>query len=306
MMATDQTAGISVYDRRTGTMLEEIVLGDRMMKLAYSRPCLPVCRRLLFGNRFISRLLGWYCDTGWSRRKIARTIAELGIDTAEMRDPVGSFRTFNEFFTRHLHADARPFDPAPHLLSSPADARVTVVPQLELDRCVLVKGAPFTVPELLALPPDEEPDSFVNGSLMIARLCPADYHRFHYPAAGRELRRWTIDGRLDSVNPLALSLGLRVFVENYRVVTLLRLEHFGKAAFIEVGAFGVAGIVQTATETTFGKMDEKGCFTFGGSTIILVFEPGAVTFDPDLVEHSARGVEALVRAGETIGRRVAQ
>ena len=36
-------------------------------------------------------------------------------------------------------------------------------------------------------------------------------------------------------------------------------------------------------------MDEKGYFDFGGSTVVLVFEPGRIRFDDDLLANSERG-----------------
>jgi phosphatidylserine decarboxylase len=162
---------------------------------------------------------------------------------------------------------------------------------------------PFTLTALLGPGHEATAQSFTNGALAVCRLCPADYHRFHFPAAGRELSHWEVPGALHSVNPLALDLGLNVFAENRRQVSLLDLEQFGPAAFIEVGAFGVARIVQTHPHAPFTKMAEKGYFGFGGSSLVLVFRPGALTFDPDLVEQSRTGTEVRVLCGETIARR---
>ena len=46
------------------------------------------------------------------------------------------------------------------------------------------------------------------------------------------------------------------------------------------------------------KGDEKGYFTFGGSTVITLFEPGCVTFAEDLVAQSAKGIELYARMGD--------
>lgn len=82
---------------------------------------------------------------------------------------------------------------------------------------------------------------------------------------------------------------------------MLELAHGGLAAYVEVGAFGVASIHQTFDGKEFRRGDEKGYFDFGGSTVIMVFPKSAVEYDKDLLEHSANGVECLVRAGEHIG-----
>ena len=83
--------------------------------------------------------------------------------------------------------------------------------------------------------------------------------------------------------------------------TVLDSERFGRVAFMEVGAFGVAGIHQTYSGKSVQRMQEKGYFDFGGSTVVLVFQKDAIVFDDDLLRNSADGIETLVKVGETIG-----
>ncbi|MBN2452255.1 MAG: phosphatidylserine decarboxylase [Lentisphaeria bacterium] len=283
-------------------MVSEPVLGDRLLRWAYGGPQRRVLGWVLFRHLLVTRLLGWYADRRCSRGRIAGVIAGLGIDVTEFRDPPGSYRTFNEFFCRHLVAGVRPFDASPEVLCSPADARLLVYPELAGDACIPVKGSRFTVSRLLGPGHESAAAGFAGGSIGIWRLCPADYHRFHYPAAGREVERWQVPGAVHSVNPLVLRLGIDVFAGNLRHVTMLELERFGACACVEVGAFGVAGIVRTHAAGPFSRMAEKGYFRFGGSTLILAFPPGRVTFCADLCRRSAEGVETLVRCGETVGR----
>jgi len=46
---------------------------------------------------------------------------------------------------------------------------------------------------------------------------------------------------------------------------------------------------------------EKGYFCFGGSTIILAFEEGKVSFDKDILAMSKKGIGSKVKFGEQIG-----
>ena len=39
----------------------------------------------------------------------------------------------------------------------------------------------------------------------------------------------------------------------------------------------------------------------GGSTILLLFEPGTLSFDTDLVDNSSAALETLIRVGMSIG-----
>ncbi len=299
------------FNRAKGILEPEIILGGRMMRIAYASPCRKFLSWPLFGTALCSRLLGWYANRGISRGRIAGTIAELKMDMSDFEVPEGGFRCFNEFFARKLKPGARPF--ATEGLCSPADCRLLVYPELREDICIPVKGAEFSVTELLfglnkpeptGTAEDERWDlakDFKDGSLCVFRLCPSDYHRFHFPDDGKLLENWRIPGRYDSVHPMALEQKIKVFTSNVRQVSMLELAEFGLAAYVEVGAFGVASIHQTFEGDAFRRGDEKGYFDFGGSTVIMVFRKSALHYDDDLLEHSANGIECLVKAGEHIG-----
>lgn len=289
---------IQYFNRQTRTVETEKVLGDGLLRLAYCTPARHVLSWPLFGFSVCSRLLGWYANQEFSRRKVASTIRDMQIDMADYEVPPQGFRTFNEFFTRHVKPGARPF--YGDGLCSPADGRLTVWPELRRFTCIPVKGAEFTVPELLGKRGTEYASLFEDGTLMVCRLCPVDYHRYHFPASGQILEKWRLPGRYHSVNPLALEQNLRVFTTNVREVTMLELEHFGKCAFIAVGAFGVASITDTHPEKSFQRGEEAGYFSFGGSTLILIFQKNRLRFDQDLLQRSAAGMECLVKAGEPI------
>ena len=172
--------------------------------------------------------------------------------------------------------------------------------ELQNDLCVPVKGDQFTVAQLLGKQHAQIAELFLGGSLCVCRLCPADYHRFHFPDDGRLVASWPVKGRYNSVNPLALNQNLNVFTTNYREVSLLDLANFGQTIFIEVGAFAVASITQTNDGPVFMRGEEKGFFSFGGSTIIMVFQKDHVFFDDDILQHTAQNIETLIKAGEHI------
>ena len=54
-------------------------------------------------------------------------------------------------------------------------------------------------------------------------------------------------------------------------------------------------------ELKFDKLQEKGYFEYGGSTVILLCRRDAVEIDGDILEYSARGIETKVRLGDRIG-----
>ena len=111
-------------------------------------------------------------------------------------------------------------------------------------------------------------------------------------------------GKYHSVNPVALDSKDKIFCMNKRSYTIIDTKKFGRVAFMEVGAFGVGGIHQTFTGTKVERMQEKGYFDFGGSTIVLVFQKDSIEFSPDLISNSSKMIETLVQVGETIAKSV--
>ena len=287
---------IVVIDRETGEPFEEPVLGEKWIRWAYQDAKSGILERILFRSACISKLMGKWYDSSFSKGKIDAVIEELAIDVDEFAQPKQSYRSFNEFFTRQLKPDARPFNTAPELIVSPADGRALVFPALDENTFAPVKGYPFDIRKMLC----GHADRFTNGALAIVRLCPADYHRYHFPCAGDITEYRCIAGALHSVNPIALGSGPDVFGDNKRSYTLIDTEYAGTICFMEIGAFGVGGIVNARCSGHVEKMDEKGYFKFGGSSIVLLFEPGRIRFCQDLVANSESLRETLVKVGQPL------
>lgn len=49
------------------------------------------------------------------------------------------------------------------------------------------------------------------------------------------------------------------------------------------------------------KGDELGYFAFGGSTCLVLFKHGTISFDKDLMINSAKPIETLIKVGDRIG-----
>ncbi len=287
---------IIVIDRETGEEFQEVILGEKWIRWAYQDAGSSLVEKVLFRSAILSKLMGAYYDSSLSKGKIRPTIEELGIDENEFAAPTDSYTSFNDFFIRPLKPEARPWQKDASKILSPADGRVLVFPKLDEDLFVPVKGHPFSIRKMLP----GLSDRFIGGALAIVRLCPADYHRYHFPCDGKIVGSKLIEGPLHSVNPIALGAGPDVFGENKREITLIDTEKAGQIAFVEVGAFGVGAIVNTKTSGAVQMMDEKGYFKFGGSTTVLVFEPGKIEFSADLAQNSAQGKETLIKVGQPL------
>ena len=224
---------------------------------------------------------------------------DFGVDVAEFADPVESYTSFNDFFYRKLKPEARPIAAGPELAVFPADGRHLAIPDVDAAGTFYIKGQAF---DLGAFVGDAElAAEFAGGSMLISRLCPVDYHRFHFPVSGEAGAAKLLPGSLRSVSPLALRRHLSILWENRRERTLVESEMFGKVLVFEVGATCVGGIHQTFDAGWVAKGDAKGYFSFGGSCVTTLFKQGALRFDDDLIEYSAQGIEVYAKMGERCG-----
>lgn len=297
---------IVYLDRATKKIVQENVYGKGSIKafygdLAYSRFLRRFLLPWITNHSFISKFYGFLQKTTFSKRKIKPFIEQFEIDSSAFLDPVESFSCFNDFFIRKLKPEARPIAPGKDVAILPADGRYLVYPHIDKADGFLVKGKKFSLEAFLQS--GELAEKYSKGSMVIARLCPTDYHRFHFPCNSLPTDVTPINGALHSVNPLALRKKIEIFSENKRVLTFLRTNHFGEVLFMEVGATCVGSIHQTFTPLEpYAKGDEKGYFSFGGSSLVLLFEPGTIQFDQDLIDASAERLEVKALMGETIGR----
>lgn len=288
------------YNRYTQALEEESVYGDAWLRFIYGNPLGKVALHALVKRAFFSKWFGWRMDQAASKAKISGFIEQYQIPVEEMLSAPESYEHFNAFFARKLKPEARPIHPDVHSIILPADARHLLVPDVSTAKDLFIKGQGFDLKALLADAGLAE--VFEGGAAVISRLCPVDYHRFHFPVSGYAHAPIKIAGNYFSVNPLALARIPGVLWKNKRELTVIDTEHCGKVVFIEVGATCVGSITQTYTPNqVVEKGDEKGFFTFGGSTVMTLFEANRVRFADDLEEQAAHNRELYARMGDVLG-----
>lgn len=293
-------ADVLIRDRRSGALFPERVFSERELRFLYGHPWGRRLERLLGSAAPTSALYGLWQRAPWSRREVRSFVERLGVDASAAERPLDEYPTLDAFFTRRLRAGARPIDPAPEHLLSPADGRVLVQPQVDAASGLAVKGSRVTLAGLLG--DATLARRFAGGAAAIVRLAPADYHRFHFPADGVASPWRPLGRRLHSVHPIALAAGAPS-LRNKRALTTVLSPVWGPMVLVEVGALTVGTIVQTYRPGRVARGREKGYFRFGGSTTVVLLEPGRVRWDDDLVQSSAEGVETLVDVGTRIGAR---
>ena len=294
---------IRYYNRHTGSLETEQVYGEGFLRWAYGNPLGALSLDAFVKRPFFSAWYGRRMSAPESARRVAPFISQYGLDPADFADEPASYRSFNEFFYRKLKPAARPVDADAGSVVFPADGRHLGFSQASAIEDVFVKGQKFDLPALLGS--RDLAARYSGGALILSRLCPVDYHRFHFPAAGVPGTTRPIAGPLFSVSPIALRQRLSYLWTNKRAVTELKTERFGTVLLLEIGATCVGTIQQTYTPgQPVAKGEEKGYFAFGGSSTLTLFEPGAVRLEADLLENSARRIELYARIGSRMGRAV--
>lgn len=289
---------IKYIDRTTGKLIEETPPAEGLLKFLYDNPfgktaILPIAKR-----KFISELYGRRMNKPSSVNKIADFVAQLQIDMTESQKSISEFTSFNDFFYRRLKPNARPIGEG---FVAPGDGKLIAFEDVEAVGEFFVKGRKFRLPEFLN---DQVlAEKYKNSSLLILRLAPNDYHRFHFPWDGIPAENIKIKGSYYSVSPYALvSNFARVFCENKRELIRFNTKEKGEMILAPIGATMVGGIVETyQPNQPVKKGDEMGYFTFGGSTVVVLVNKNKVTIDTDILENTKNKLETFVKMGEKIG-----
>lgn len=297
---------IVYIDRQSGTEETEQVYCGSVLRFLYGKGLLnkffgsPLLY-LLSRFPFFSVVIGWWQSLRITKSKILPFIHRYHVDAAEFLKPPQEFSSFNDFFIRELKPQARPLAHGQDVAIIPADGRYLFFPNIQAADGFVVKGEKFDLGALLQN--KELASRYVRGTMVMARLCPTDYHRFHFPCECIPSESKTINGWLYSVNPIAIKQNIEIFTRNKRTLCILDSEIFGKILYLEIGATGVGAIHETYLPYQLQpKGAEKGYFSFGGSSLILLFEPDRIVLDKDLVDASRKRMEIKCLMGQSMGQ----
>ncbi len=289
------------YFHRAKQVIEtEKVYGENWVRWTYESKGGSLLLHALAKRHIASWYYGWRMNRPSSANKVLPFIVEYNLDVDEFAKSAFIFKTFNDFFYRALKPGARPVAEGDRVAILPADGRHLALQNVDAAAGFYVKGQRFDLASFLG--DAELARKFAGGSMLISRLCPVDYHRFHFPVAGTPGEPRLINGFLYSVSPIALRRKLEYLWQNKRMVTLVESPGFGQIAVCEIGATMVGSIFQSFVPgRAVAKGEEKGLFKFGGSCVITLFQPGKIKFDADLVRHGSDGLEVYARMGERLG-----
>jgi len=280
--------------------------------------------RMLFGrtrSRWFGSLAELHVPVAL-RSPVFRLFAwKYGADLDEVRYPLDSFGTFQEFFCRALREDVRPIADEPDGLVSPVDGTIMTAGMIRdaNARIEQVKGATYSVPSFLGFDPMETTGSDSALYYVVLYLAPGNYHRIHSPCSLDFKMGRHFCGELLPLRTGFLQRVNDVFAVNERVVLTGSWRH-GQMNLVAVAAANVGNIFLDFDEKLKtnrmrdivvhcgGDLSQKryhdgvhldagqavGGFRLG-STVVLVFEAGSS------FEWRAQ-IGDTVRMGETLGR----
>jgi phosphatidylserine decarboxylase len=291
---------IKFYNRKTEKYEIELVAGESYINWIYSSPLGMKILELLVKKKITSRICGYYCDRAISKLKIKKFVHEFKIDMTCYEMPEKGFNNFNEFFYRKLKKEKIHIASDENTFISPCDGKILAYENIDIKMLIQIKGITHSLAELIGH--DSIDSNYAEGSCLIVRLSPANYHRFHFVDHGTCSPTTKIKGFYYSVNPTSLNRINKIFCSNKREWSILNSENFGEILYVEVGATFVGSIIQTYNNNEkVKKGEEKGYFKFGGSTVILFLKKDVFKIDKDIIEQTAKGMECSVRMGERIG-----
>ena len=289
---------IKFIDRKTGEMVVENPPAEGLLKFLYDNPfgktaILPLAKR-----KIVSSYVGKRMYRKSSTKKIKNFVSQMNIDMSESVKSISEFSSFNDFFYRKLKPSARPIGEG---FVSPGDGKLLAFESPSKVHNFFVKGRKFTLAEFLNS--EVLAEKHKNDALIILRLAPNDYHRFHFPYAGKVSNVTKVKGSYYSVSPYALAGNFAtVFCENKREHCTLTTADKGDVLLAPVGATMVGSILETFTPNTqIERGSEMGYFAFGGSTVVMLVDKSKVKIDSDLLENTKNKIETAVLMGEKIG-----
>lgn len=240
-----------------------------------------------------SKMIGSLFNTKFSSLFIPGFIRRHQIDLSRFEEK--KYISFNDFFTRRLNLN-EVFEE--NFFRACCDGKLSFY-SITNDLTFEVKHSIYSLKTLLQ---DEKlAKRYEQGTCLVFRLTPEDYHRYHFIDEGEIVEKYPISGVFHTVRPIAFQ-NFKVFHENAREVTVMKTKHFKQITQVEVGAL-LVGKIKNHEQKNFKQDEEKGMFLFGGSTIILLVEKNVVDWNPIFPLNTQNGYETVVRYQDILGRR---
>lgn len=240
--------------------------------------------------------------------------------------PDDGFSTYEQFFLKILKANSRPIGGAgnPYVIGSPCDCGAFYL-------STATNSIAYVLPEksgdmfgLEGSMPREYAQKLMGGPLLDFLLWFTDYHHFHAPVSGKVIYVGSYPGTYnydfgnfdpnDPNRPQTVTDSndtvqwYDTINKHRRDVVIIDNEIMGLVAFIPVGFWDVGSIsVYVKEGDIVERGDYIGHFNYGGSSILLAFEPNQdFSFVVSGLALSSSEFPRLAKARQSIGQLVSE
>jgi len=243
---------------------------------------------------------GLFLDTpeSWNNEyyQLALTDNKFGLSEGWYESP-SNWKSFNQFFTRRLLSpDKRPIT-SPNdstIVTSPADAVPQGVWQIDASSQITqqggakIKSGTLTSIQKLIGEDSQYENEFANGIMTHTFLDVQDYHRFHFPVSGtikevRNIAEQDAVGGIITWDPAIQRYMFDPTVPGWQSIetrgcVIIETKDFGLVAILPIGMSQICSVKfenNIVPGTYVKKGDMLGCFLFGGSDIVMIFQKKA-------------------------------
>lgn len=281
-----------IWDRKNKRYIEEKEYGEKKLIFLYHTIPGRMLLKFFVATKWYAKINAFLQQSKRSAGKIEAFVRTYGIDLSPYEKI--KFRSFADFFIRkRTYTGSRNKDE----WIAAADGKLLVVPIKE-DVRLTIKNSEYEIKDLIS--DREMAKQYAGGICCVYRLTVDDYHRYVYSDDGKIKSRKRIDGKLHTVR--SISEKYRVFIQNTRECTIMETENFDQVIQIEIGAM-LVGKIRNKEAATFYKLEEKGYFELGGSTIVQLLKKDVLQMDEDILKQSKLGIETKIYIGERIGKK---
>ena len=244
---------------------------------------------------------GVFMDSKESAAVANKWVNDGTIDMSSYQIPEGGFVSFNDFFTRKLKSGARPISGPNNnaVLTCPADCIVSPISYaLTSDQDFEVKGDTYNIAALLGSV--ELANKFAGGAALVCLLYPKDYHRYHAPVTGTIAAKGSLDDKHYYYGFRGL---VKYFSEYHRAYYLINTKNSGQVGFVAIGMSDINSVnmpLPVDLNKEVKKGDEIGYFAYGGSGIVMLFEPGILKKSLPTGSKTGSGAEAASNSGRFV------
>lgn len=225
---------------------------------------------------------GWLCKSAYDYNKLDEFVIP------DRSAPHWGWKSYNDFFHRQIKPAVRPISQPgnPKVIVSANDGNVYAIARnVKAQDRFWLKGQPYSLVNVLNNNSDFV-KLFTGGDVFQTFLSGANYHRWRAPIDGTVVYTELVDALMFSdaesagFDPDAgiKSLGYEASVNTRGLVYIQSPDPvIGMVCVIPIGITEISSIsIQVRPGTVVKKGDELGYFSYGGSTLALVFQPGAI------------------------------